>query len=180
MGSRSSLVVVLLVGLALAGCQAKQPAPAKPTFWLVTMVSSLVPTPLVRRECLRPRPRPPRALTLLRPIFSLFPHPCAVTVSKPSDGRTLVNSSCKLPSGTVVTAVSERSADGHSLHTRTVFQHPGEAATWDDTTSVRLGDCPVAMRADQYAIWIEPDGKVTDPREEQEKAVHNGGGQSGD
>lgn len=177
---RASLAAMLAAGLALAACQAQWSAPAKPGFWLVTMISSQVPTPWVRRECLRPRQRPPRAFSLLRPIFSLLPHPCTVAANRTGDGRSLVNSSCKLPSGTVVTAVSETSAGGRSIHTRTVFQHPGEAATWDDTTSVRLGDCPVTMSADQSVIWIEPDGKVTDPREEQEKSLHSGGGQSGD
>ncbi len=169
MTGRSRWLAVLVAGAVLGACHADRPVAAKPSLWLETMTSSVSPTPWVRRECLRPRQRPPRAFSLLRPIFSLLPHPCTVAANRTGDGRSLVNSSCKLPSGTVVTAVSETSAGGRSIHTRTVFQHPGEAATWDDTTSVRLGDCPVAMRPDQSAIWIGPDGKWTDDKQEQQR-----------
>jgi hypothetical protein len=177
----SRWLAVLTVGAALAACHAGRPAAAKPSLWLVTMTSSENPTPWVRRECQRPRERYRYMPEFLRPIFvRLVPHPCSPTVTKLGDGSSVVRSSCKLPRGTIVATVSEASADGRSTHTRTVFQHPAEAPIWDDITSVRLGDCPVAMRPDQYAIWLGADGKVTDPREEQEKLPTSGGRGQGD
>jgi hypothetical protein len=167
MTGRSRWLAVLVAGGALAACHAEHPAPAKPSFWLETMTSSVSPTPWVRRKCQRPRDSNLGALGVLRPVFALFPHPCSVTPTKLGDGGVLTRSSCKLPSGTVVTTVTEASADGRSIHSRTVFQHPAEAPVWNEMTSVRPGDCPVAMRPDQSAIWMGPDGKWTDDKQEQ-------------